>query len=322
MNWILLLAYSAVPLVSGYQLPRIRKKRNARIIGWTIALATVWVPIILTQGESPLIRMITITFLQLLSMKNLVMIETYSIKPGLNPVQWISFATGWFGMRPSLFESLPSTPLPYRQFIIKGLSRITVGIVLIFLSHLVDSISGGVNFFFPQLLLLAGLSFILHFGILNLSTGLWRSRGIGVDELFRSPYKAKSLREFWGKRWNLAFSEMTALIAYRPLRSIVDPNVALIAAFMLSGLLHEIAISFPVNTGYGLPMTYFGIQAVLLQIETRITLVHRILSHRLWSRIWVFFWLITPMPLLFHPAFINEVLVPVRELIVSALHLP
>jgi hypothetical protein len=48
----------------------------------------------------PLLRMAVIVFLQLLSMKALVAIETYSGENKLTIIQWIAFSTGWFGMRP------------------------------------------------------------------------------------------------------------------------------------------------------------------------------------------------------------------------------
>jgi D-alanyl-lipoteichoic acid acyltransferase DltB (MBOAT superfamily) len=162
---------------------------------------------------------------------------------------------------------------------------------------------------------LAGLSLILHFGILNLSTALWRRLGVDVSELFRSPYKARSLKEFWGKRWNLAFSEMTALIAYRPLKYKIGAENAVIISFLVSGLLHEIAISFPVSSGYGLPLLYFIIHAVAMQLEAKSLFVKRLLSHRLLSHIWVLSLLVIPMPILFHRAFVSEVLIPLREML-------
>jgi alginate O-acetyltransferase complex protein AlgI len=176
------------------------------------------------------------------------------------------------------------------------------------------------NYFLSELLLLIGLSLILHFGILNLSTAMWRLLGVDVRELFKSPYKSKSLKEFWGKRWNIAFSEMTALIVYRPLKEIISPSMAMIVSFLLSGILHEIAISFPVNSGFGLPMIYFSIHAFLIYLEGKSPLVKKIISHPVVSHVWVFLCLILPMPLLFHADFVQFVLIPLRESIIDKLH--
>jgi alginate O-acetyltransferase complex protein AlgI len=250
-------------------------------------------------------------------MKIVVIAETYSGRNGLKPFQWLAFSVGWFGMRAPLFEKLPAQPLAYSRLIWKGLSRIVTGLCLLYLSAAAGQYPGAAKYFLPQLLLLVGLSLILHFGVLNLSTASWRHLGVDVTELFKAPYKATSLKEFWGKRWNIAFSEMTALIAYRPLARQTGSGKAILASFLLSGLLHEIAISLPVRAGYGLPMLYFIIHAVAMQLEAKSPWVQRITQHKILSHIWVMAWLIIPMPLLFHSKFIAEVLVPLRNLLLG-----
>ena len=71
--------------------------------------------------------------------------------------------------------------------------------------------------------------------------------------------RSTGLGEFWGRRWNLAFSEMTALAIYRPLAAPGRAAPALVASFLGSGLLHELAISVPVRAGFGLPLVYFAL---------------------------------------------------------------
>jgi D-alanyl-lipoteichoic acid acyltransferase DltB (MBOAT superfamily) len=210
----------------------------------------------------------------------------------------------------------PSKALPGSDLIVKGVSRSLAGLLLIYLSSLVE-VSSVRIYYLSELLLVVGLSLILHFGILNLATAAWRLLGVDVKELFRSPYKSKSLKEFWGRRWNIAFSEMTALIAYRPLKEKIGPNRALIASFLLSGILHEIAISFPVNSGFGLPLTYFAIHAFLMHIEGASVIVKKVVSHPILSHVWVLSWLVLPMPLLFHSNFVQFVLIPLRNEILN-----
>lgn len=310
-----LLSFGLVLLLVGYFLPLL-DKHVARTLSWLIAIATVFYSVLITSEEPTLYRMIAIVSLQLLSMKAIVAVETYSHRNNLSFLQWCAFSLGWFGMRPVLFEHLPARPLPFLNLIFKGLLRIAGGFVLIYLSSVVDNYFNR-DYFLSELLLLTGLSLILHFGILNLSTAVWRAFGVDARELFKSPYKSKSLKEFWGKRWNIAFSEMTSVIAYRPLKEKVSPSAAIILSFLLSGLLHEIAISFPVNSGYGLPMLYFSIHAFLIYIEGTSRLVMKITSHPVLSHAWVFVWLIVPMPLLFHADFIQFVLIPLRESILN-----
>lgn len=167
--------------------------------------------------------------------------------------------------------------------------------------------------------MLVGLSLILHFGILNLSTAFWRFSIVDVKELFRSPYKATSLKEFWGKRWNMAFSEMTAMVVYKPLKIRYGITLAMIISFLVSGMLHEIAISFPVKMGYGLPFLYFVLHALAMYAEGKITLVKQIISNAVTSHIWVFTWLILPMSLLFHHEFIIKVVEPLSDFIIEIL---
>jgi hypothetical protein len=317
MNWLYILCYVTFLLVLGYILPLLKKESLTRTLSWAIVAVTVLVSTLITSNQSPLTRMVVIVFLQLLSMKIVVVTETYSGENRLNFFQWISFSAGWFGMRPVLFEKLPSASFPYFGLIVKGVSRIAMGFIFLYLSIVAERNSMFI-FFVPQLLMLAGLSFILHFGILNLSTALWRFLGVDVSELFRAPYRSKSLKEFWGKRWNVAFSEMTALIVYRPLKTKIGVEKAVISSFLLSGLLHEIAISFPVRAGYGLPMIYFGIHAFAMHLEAKSQLVQKIIRHKFLSHVWVMSLLVLPMPILFHSEFIQHVLVPLRNLILQA----
>ena len=152
-------------------------------------------------------------------------------------------------------------------------------------------------------------------------TSVWRLLGVADKELFRLPYLSTSLKEFWGKKWNMAFSEMTALIVYRPLKTKYDRKTAVISAFLMSGLLHEIAISGPANAGYGLPMLYFILHAAAMYAEDHVSVVKRIVAHPMRSRVWVFGWLLGAMFLLFHGGFMNGVLIPLRQLILEKISL-
>jgi len=308
------LAYIVLLIIAGYLLPLLHPRR-AHCIAWILAILSLVASLIVTRHQEPLVRMLVIVIFQLLSMKIVVYAEAKERGTGLNFLRWLAFAIGWFGMRPDLFKNFPQAPLLYRPLLIKGFSRIMTGLTLLYLSclpalhHL---------FFLPALLLLAGLSLILHFGILNLSAGIWQSCGVPVSELFPSPYRSQSLKEFWGKRWNIAFSEMTALILYRPLKSKLGSRAAIVMSFLFSGLLHELAISLPVRTGYGLPMLYFGIHAVCMQLEES-PFIKRMINRPIIARLWVLVCLLLPMPLLFHPSFVHQVLEPIRTLLLTPL---
>ena len=317
MMWLALLLYLLFLIGAGYALPSMPSAKIARAVAWSIALFTVIFTTLITGNETPLFRMIVIGYLQLLSMKVIVAVECYRGAIKLQPFQWIAFALGWFGMRPQPFENLPSSPLPGLEMIIKGASRIIIGFILLYFSTLTERYRFANVFYVTQLFLLAGFSFILHFGLFNLLAALWRWMGVETYELFRSPLKSNSLKEFWGKRWNLAFSEMSTIISFRPLRGIIGVEKAIIVSFLLSGLLHEIVISFPVNSGYGLPMLYFIIQAAAMQLESTSGLAKEMIRHPILSHLWVLGFLLLPLPLLFHPDFIRYVLIPLRNILLN-----
>ncbi|HEY9044864.1 MAG TPA: MBOAT family protein, partial [Ohtaekwangia sp.] len=217
LTTVYIVSFGLIILVTGYFLPAIQSKSIARLAAWGISVLSVVFATVITGQASALYRMVAIISLQLLSMKSIVAVETYTGKPRLTFIQWLAFALGWFGMRPVLFEKFPSTTLSYGDILVRGVTRIIVGVLLVYLSFQIPKLFVKI-YFLEELILLVGFSLILHFGILNVSTALWRISGVDVRELFRAPYKSRSLKEFWGKRWNLAFSEMTALIAYKPLK--------------------------------------------------------------------------------------------------------
>lgn len=313
LTLLYLLLWALLLLISGYFMPSVKPLRNARILAWSAVLATVVFSEQITLSESPLYRMGAIVCLLLLAMKSIVLVEAYPQGNKLNVVQWSAFAVAWFGMRPALFENFWSNPLSQiGALVLKALSRIVLGWLLLYLGYRLKQ-AGLSNFYLNDLPTLIGLSLILHFGILNLATAFWRSVGVNVTELFRAPYRAMSLKEFWGKRWNLAFSEMTALVAYRPIKRYFSPSLAVFLSFLLSGLLHEIAISFPVRAGYGLPLFYFVLHGGLMYAEEKVAWVKRITLNPVHARIWVMTWLILPMPILFHPHFLVEVVQPLSQ---------
>jgi hypothetical protein len=164
--------------------------------------------------------------------------------------------------------------------------------------------------------LLIGLSLILHFGIISISAGMWRLNGVNTYYLFRRPAKALSLTEFWSKRWNIAFSEMTAIAIFRPLKNKLGSVPALMLAFIFSGFLHELALSVPVNKGYGLPTIYFVIQALVVLFEKLLNNYNiMFLQNKVLARIWLFLWLVLPLPLLFHAQFIKQIVWPLAGLV-------
>ena len=168
-------------------------------------------------------------------------------------------------MRPRLFARPRAALRGAFGLVVSGAVAVTLGAVMIALAR--AAWVGLHSRLLATILLLAGFSALVHFGLLNLLAAAWRSAGVPVDALFRTPWRSQSLAEFWARRWNLAFSEMTSIAVYRPLAACAGRGPALLAGFAMSGLLHEMALSVPVRAGLGRPLLYFLIQGGLVLAE-------------------------------------------------------
>jgi hypothetical protein len=288
-------------------------KRKNLALSWFLLFISISFVHIVFLNEHPAIRMLAIIVTTFTGMKAIAVIAGYNEKNiMLNFSQWLAFAVGWAGMRAQPFEALGTKSLPNAWPMIRfGTSRIITGGLLIFLARKIAllPLDHHILYVLVSAMLLVGFSLILHFGLLSVSAGMWQLSGVNTYQLFRQPAKATSLTEFWSKRWNLAFSEMTSVAIFRPLKSRIGSGAALMVAFVFSGMLHELALSVPVISGYGLPMLYFVIQGVLVLIEKGLRSYKlEFLDKKLIARLWVFFWLVIPMPLLFHERFIKEIL--------------
>lgn len=303
-------ALLVLTLALGFAISRIRDPRLARTAAWSLVALAFAGAERLTAGEPAGFRMLGILGALLYGMKSVVSVEDrIATRATLSPARWFAFAAAWPGMRPGLFASLGSHPLPGGWRLVRtGLIRLAMGALLFFAARRAWA-AGSV--FIATALALPALSLMLHFGIFNLLAGGWRLLGARCDTLFKAPLRSRSLTEFWGRRWNLAFSEMTALGIYRPLEPRVGRPAAIVTAFFASGLLHEIAISLPVNRGFGLPLSYFALHGLLRLAEQRLERA----GHPVWrraglGRAWTLFWLVVPLPILFHRPFLAGVVWP------------
>ncbi len=305
-------ALLAVTLALGLVIRRIASLPRARVAAWSLVILAFAGAERLTASEPAGFRMLGILGALLFGMKAVVSVEEAAAGKTLSPLRWLAFAAAWPGMRPSLFASLGARSQPGGLRLIgSGLVRLAVGAVLLLAARRVWAEGYAVA---ATVLALPGLSLILHFGLCNILAGGWRLAGARCETLFRAPLRSRSLTEFWGRRWNLAFSEMTALGIYRPLLPRVGRPAATVAAFLASGLLHEIAISLPVNRGFGLPLSYFALHGVLMLTERRLERTGHPVSQRAWiGRTWTLFWLVLPLPILFHRPFLAGVVWPLLD---------
>lgn len=157
--------------------------------------------------------------------------------------------------------------------------------------------------------LLAGL-LVLHFGCFHLVALAWRAAGVDARPIMCAPALATSLADFWGNRWNLAFRQLAYDLVVVPLRRRLGVSGAGFAAFLVSGLVHEVVISLPAGGGFGLPTAYFVLQGLGVLFER--SRIGRRLGLGRGFRGWFFALAVTagPLPSLFHRPFTTRVVLP------------
>lgn len=305
-------------LLAGLALSRLPPRWYARLLAWLLTIGVTLGVERLCRDEPSGLRMLAIIAALLYGMKAVVGVEARADgMPTLSAWRWLGFAALWPGMRPAPFADAGRGGQPGAWPLIGwGCLLGCSGLLLVLLAWLVwhdgrPPLSDAAACVLATVLLLPGLSLMLHFGIFNVLAGLWRMGGVDVRPLFRAPLAAPSLANFWSRRWNLAFSEMTALGIYRPLTGSIGRKAATAAAFLASGLLHELAISVPVLAGFGLPLLYFALHGALVLAERSLERAGRAVGGwGAWSHVWVLGWLALPAPILFHPPFLRGVVWP------------
>ena len=114
---------------------------------------------------------------------------------------------------------------------------------------------------------MTGLIFLLHFGTFHLVSCAWRAAGVDAKPLMNWPVLSASVSEFWGRRWNTAFRDLTHRFLFRPLSGWFGPRAGVVAGFLFSGVVHDLVVSVPAGGGYGWPTLYFALQGLGLLAE-------------------------------------------------------
>jgi D-alanyl-lipoteichoic acid acyltransferase DltB (MBOAT superfamily) len=157
---------------------------------------------------------------------------------------------------------------------------------------------------------MTGLILMLHFGTFHLLSCAWRAAGVDARPLMLHPSGSESVSEFWGRRWNTAFRDLTHRFLFRPLSGRLGPRRAILAGFLASGLVHDLVISLPAGGGYGWPTLYFVIQGAALVLERSRAGRAMGLGSGIRGRLFALLTAALPAWGLFHPPFVRNVVVP------------
>lgn len=160
-----------------------------------------------------------------------------------------------------------------------------------------------------------GIVLVLHFGVFHLLSCGWRRLGVDARPLMNKPLTSTSLAEFWGRRWNTAFRDLTHRFLFRPCASWLGPRWGILAGFMFSGAIHDLVISVPARGGYGGPTAFFAVQGAGMLIE-RSRFGRRMGLGSGWpGRAFAIVVLIAPAGWLFHRPFVVGVIVPFMQVL-------
>ena len=94
--------------------------------------------------------------------------------------------------------------------------------------------------------------------------------GAAMRPIHETPIAARSLRDFWGKRWNRLVSAWLYRFVFLPLARQHRPDLGLFCAFFVSGAMHAWLAMVALGTFAAFEMAvFFGLQGVFILAEDR-----------------------------------------------------
>ena len=239
----------------------------------------------------------------------LLKLLSWSVRTTSDPAwKHLAYLLAWPGMDVDAFLStIRKINVPSRREWLFAGVKLTFGIILVGITSAVrnrfgDAIAGWIG--------MIGIVFTLHFGLFHLLSCFWRSSGIDAKPIMNWPIASTSLTEFWGRRWNLAFRDLTHRFLFKSLSRHTGATSALLMGFLMSGIVHELAISWPAGGGWGQPTIFFSLQGVGILIERSRWGRFVGLGQGFPGRLFSFVMLIVPCSLLFHGPFVTRVILP------------
>ena len=240
--------------------------------------------------------------------KGLTWIEYQAAHPNANisTRRSLGYLFAWAGMDPTDFATpRPAPPRPRLREWAGALLMAVAGFTLIAIAPLTST-----SQWFVGACGFVGFVLAFHFGSFQLLALAWRRAGVNVPALMQHPECSASLADFWGHRWNTAYRRLSFDYFFRPFVRRFGAGGALIVAFLISGLIHELVITWPAGGGYGGPTLFFLLQGLAMAFE-RSRLGTRWLpagSRR--ARVFTAAFVLLPAPLLFPPPFLVRVIAP------------
>jgi hypothetical protein len=297
----------SLPLSETKEIESAEIARGSSWIGW---LPISVLPLMAVACRNPLPPWVFMWILSFAIFISLKWLTWWRARSRIAHSAWRSAAylLAWPGMDAEAFWGANQrVPTPPRSTWLWAFSETTFGMVLLWL--VARSVPQGEPLLRGWVGML-GLILLLHFGTFQIISLLWESFGVNAKPIMAAPLRSTSLGEFWGRRWNLGFRQLSHELIFRPLHRAIGAGAAGLLVFLASGLLHDLVISLPARGGYGLPTLYFLLQG------TGVTIEHSQYGKRLGlgrgvrGRIFMLLFLVAPVFGLFHPWFVMRVILP------------
>ena len=231
----------------------------------------------------------------------------------------VAYWLAWPGLDADAFLAPAQPGMPRPSFLEPAIAcvKIVLGLVLIACTALLeasphDLVRGWLG--------MIGIVLVLHFGVFELLSWGWRRLGVDAKPPMQRPLASVRLSEFWGRRWNTAFRDLTSRFLYRPLKARLGGTWALLLGFVWSGLVHDLVISIPAGGGYGWPTLYFLGQGSAILLERSETGKRLGLGSGVRGRCFTLLVVVVPAFGLFHPPFVRTIVLPMLELFTRGPH--
>lgn len=259
-----------------------------------IVIVLCW---LLTSNLNPALRLALSSLILLYTFKAAALLK-HPLPLGFGLV---FYSLVWPGIDPAPFQQRTELQVENSQRFARGMVCLILGVASLlvtagFLPYL--------SFEVATWLAVASLLLAVHFGFSNVLSEVTFALGWKVQPLFDAPFRSTSLSNFWSQRWNRPFVEMNKIFFLPWLARRFGMKAAIFIVFLISGFLHELAISYPAGAGFGLPLLYFAIQGVLVLLERHL---------KVKGSLWVMAAILLPVPILFHGAFRQQLILPFLE---------
>lgn len=279
-----------VGVLAGPLLARIERVGARRASGWLLVVFLIVAAHLALCDQGAVARMVGLCLVLFGSMKGLVYAEWAGTK-SLSWSHYGAFALLWFGMNPGDFV-LRRGGLDWKRDVVVGGLFMLLGTLGAWWVWRME---------WRQILVMfVPMSLGFHFGALRVLKGILRAAGFPVRTLFPNVLEARGIADFWSRRWNVGYSQMMQRVVGRPVGQGFGRSSGTMAVFLVSGLLHEVSITLPVRTGFGLPTLYFLVHGVLTLLEAR--------TGRAFGKLPALLAVALPLGFLFPPAFQTEVI--------------